>query len=201
MPHYFDTDERETIRAVSAAPATTTAFCLDTDREHTAGDLLEFKNNGTGVASVAVGGGGVYLYFPNGDGYSEIGKGEDAGFMDITSPNGDYYAGFYIDNARGSELYLSDTFFSPDTSDGNSAFDFNTSIKHTYGDLLRVRNKSNTVFVIGVSGETRLTPMTKAIRSGISPTSGTIIFQSDNTPGFRFYDGTNWIRLSGVFDN
>jgi hypothetical protein len=51
--HYFDTDETETIRAVSATAATTTAFKLDTDREHTGGNLFEVKNNATGGCFVA----------------------------------------------------------------------------------------------------------------------------------------------------
>ena len=53
MGHYFDTDETETIRAVSAAGATTTALKLDTNTEHTAGNLLEVKNNATGGCYIA----------------------------------------------------------------------------------------------------------------------------------------------------
>jgi len=64
-----------------------------------------------------------------------------------------------------------------------------------------MKNNSTTMFKIGVSGDIRLTPITKAMRSGISPTAGTIVYQSDQGSGFRFYDGANWIRLSGAIDN
>jgi hypothetical protein len=38
--------------------------------------------------------------------------------------------------------------------------------------------------------------MTKAQRDAIgSPVSGLMIYQTDNTPGFYFYDGTSWIHI------
>jgi len=41
--------------------------------------------------------------------------------------------------------------------------------------------------------------MTKTQRNSISnPTSGLIIFQTDNTPGFYYYNGTSWIAISGT---
>jgi hypothetical protein len=41
--------------------------------------------------------------------------------------------------------------------------------------------------------------MTKAQRNTITnPTTGLIIFQTDNTPGFYYYNGTSWIAISGT---
>lgn len=46
-----------------------------------------------------------------------------------------------------------------------------------------------------------LPKMTKANRNLIpSPTSGTIVYQTDNTPGLRTYNGTNWIRYTETID-
>jgi hypothetical protein len=44
-----------------------------------------------------------------------------------------------------------------------------------------------------------LTPrMTEAQRDAIAaPATGLLIYQLDNTPGFRFYDGTQWVFLRG----
>jgi len=45
-----------------------------------------------------------------------------------------------------------------------------------------------------------LTPrMTKAQRDAIAgPATGLLIFQTDEQPGFRFYDGTEWVYLRGT---
>lgn len=45
-----------------------------------------------------------------------------------------------------------------------------------------------------------LTPrMTQAQRDAIAgPATGLLIYQTDNRPGFRFYDGTDWVYLRGV---
>ena len=43
--------------------------------------------------------------------------------------------------------------------------------------------------------------MTKAQRDAIaSPAAGLVIFQTDNTPGFRAYNGTNWMKFTEATD-
>lgn len=43
--------------------------------------------------------------------------------------------------------------------------------------------------------------MTKAQRDAISsPVAGLVIFQTDNTPGLRTYNGTNWVRYTETID-
>jgi hypothetical protein len=34
-----------------------------------------------------------------------------------------------------------------------------------------------------------------------SPQTGLLIFQTDNTPGFYFYDGSSWLALTGSSDS
>ena len=43
--------------------------------------------------------------------------------------------------------------------------------------------------------------MTKAERDAItSPPDGLIIYQTDNTPGLRIYNGTNWMKFTETTD-
>jgi hypothetical protein len=43
--------------------------------------------------------------------------------------------------------------------------------------------------------------MTKAQRNAIvSPVAGLCIYQTDNIPGFRMYNGTNWVRFTENID-
>ncbi|MEI6587571.1 MAG: hypothetical protein WCO05_01335, partial [Candidatus Moraniibacteriota bacterium] len=43
--------------------------------------------------------------------------------------------------------------------------------------------------------------MTKAQRDAISaPVAGTMVYQTDNTPGLRMYDGANWMRFTETAD-
>ncbi len=43
--------------------------------------------------------------------------------------------------------------------------------------------------------------MTKAQRDAIGfPTEGMTIYQTDNSPGLRSFNGTNWVRLSEIID-
>ena len=43
--------------------------------------------------------------------------------------------------------------------------------------------------------------MTKTQRDAISsPATGLVIYQTDNTPGLRCYNGTNWMRYTETAD-
>jgi hypothetical protein len=43
--------------------------------------------------------------------------------------------------------------------------------------------------------------MTKTQRDAISsPATGLMIYQTDNTPGLRVYNGTNWMRYTETAD-
>lgn len=62
-------------------------------------------------------------------------------------------------------------------------------------------NQSLTNFV--QTSQFRLVGMTKAQRDALSnpaPVAGTVIYQTDNTPGLRTFDGTNWKRYTETTD-
>jgi hypothetical protein len=39
-----------------------------------------------------------------------------------------------------------------------------------------------------------------AINGGVSIPVGTVIYQTDNTPGLRVYNGSNWMRFTETAD-
>jgi hypothetical protein len=43
--------------------------------------------------------------------------------------------------------------------------------------------------------------MSKAQRNAISPIAGMMIYQTDNTPGLRVFNGSNWMRFTDAVDN
>lgn len=61
---------------------------------------------------------------------------------------------------------------------------------------------ANAASVLDVESTNRglLTPrMTQAQRDAIAgPATGLLIYQTDNTPGFRYFDGTDWLYLRGA---
>jgi len=103
---------------------------------------------------------------------------------------------FFYGQAGDNFLYE----FRPCTDSSTHCYSFNSNTKHTQGHLLQVANSGTNVFKVGVSGEIVLTPMTKAMRSGLTPASGMMIFQQDAIPGLRVYNGTNWVRYTETND-
>jgi hypothetical protein len=60
-------------------------------------------------------------------------------------------------------------------------------------------NSSSKVEISSTTQGFLMPRMTKAQRNTITnPTTGLIIFQTDNTPGFYYYNGTSWIAISGT---
>jgi len=80
------------------------------------------------------------------------------------------------------------------------------------GSPVAIFSTSNTVGIGGTPDDSALLDlnsttkglllprMTKAQRNAISATAGLAIFQTDNTPGLRVYNGTNWIKYSETTD-
>lgn len=65
-------------------------------------------------------------------------------------------------------------------------------------------NTPNSAAILDLTTTTKgllLPRMTKAQRDAISsPVAGLMIFQTDNTPGLRTYNGTNWVRYTETID-
>lgn len=136
----------------------------------------------------------------------------NAGFLDIAPTNGSY--------ARIQKFDASQTWFQIGGTTGDTFFlgaSLNVSTV-PYLDASR-QFKSSTVtptelgYLSGVtsaiqtqlasklsSSSTTLTPITKAARNALTPSNGMFVYQSDNTEGFRFYQGGAWVTLGGVPD-
>jgi len=213
MAHYFDADERESIRAVADVTGSTAAYVLDTKQNKTAGNLLEIRNSGVLKTSIShqgvVRSPSTIGSFPEDtsvDGqYAEMYITDNGAYVDISSQNGLNYVAMYAeDNEFGFIANSGQDYFRalPTVASNQVPYIFDTTILHTItGPLMDVKNNGNRMFRLGASGDVCLTPMTKAVRSGINATAGTIIYQSDQGSGFRFFDGGHWIKLSGVFDD
>jgi len=50
-------------------------------------------------------------------------------------------------------------------------------------------------------GAAVLTPMTKSARNALTAESGMMVYQSDNTPGLRVYNGSHWVKFSESNDD
>ena len=213
MPHYFDTDENQSIRVVSDVSAGITPYILDTKKFVDSENLFEIKNSGSLFCSIhsslgqTITGNNVKYYLGSPDlesaAFVELYMSSNGAGFDLESKNGSNYASIettddslYFDLNSGNK----GIFFQPAAAITVTPYAFNTPLIHTGGNLVEVKNRDTSVFKVGVSGEIGLKPLTKAQRSGLTPYTGMIMYQSDNEPGLRFYDGTNWIRISGVID-
>jgi len=248
MPHYFDTDENETIRIVNGATGTVPAVTIDTTRNRTQGYLAQLKNSGvlqtavTYMGGIQIGPGArnwwggedsSVVVFQYGDDpyvglsfaayYNEDGSSDGTGSYlssDIT-PDSVVFNLSNTTNGLSKEITMtvygnndSETmsikamqegetlyYLRPANQINIAPYFFSTTTRHTAGNLAEFCNSGeNPVFKIGISGEIGLKPLTKAQRSGLTPYTGMLMYQSDQGPGLRFYDGTNWIRLSGTID-
>jgi hypothetical protein len=102
----------------------------------------------------------------------------------ITNTTTDYYIGF-----RGSVPQL--------TFDGQSStmgFVFGNNLSGTFNTCAQLEVVSTTKGLL-------LPRMTKTQRDAIStPVAGLAVYQTDNTPGLRVYNGTNWMRYTETAD-
>jgi hypothetical protein len=51
-----------------------------------------------------------------------------------------------------------------------------------------------------LTGQTTAASMTRAQRNTLTPTNGTIIYQTDSTPGFRGYVNGAWVSFNTTAD-
>jgi hypothetical protein len=55
-------------------------------------------------------------------------------------------------------------------------------------------------FVYNGLAALKLPNLTKAQRNALTPAAGMAVYQTDNTPGLRVYNGTNWMRFTETAD-
>jgi hypothetical protein len=61
-------------------------------------------------------------------------------------------------------------------------------------------NVALTNIILRANGVIGLPSMTKAVRDALTATAGDMIYQNDNTPGLRVYNGANWMRYTETTD-
>jgi hypothetical protein len=75
------------------------------------------------------------------------------------------------------------------------------SVDGQIGVGVSIPNPSAIIDLTSISKGLLLPRMAKGQRDAIvSPVAGLIIYQTDNTPGLRVYNGTNWIKFSETID-
>jgi hypothetical protein len=165
-----------------------TPYVLDTSVEHTNGNLLEIKNDGANAV--------VFTY----DGEIDIFGLDGSVGVYIQSESGvdfsDYWSDsldIYINNVERVRLH-------PKVPDGTPPYIFDTSIHHATGSMVEFKSSGSLSVKIGGWGDVTLTPITKNQRNAISASIGTLVYQSDNTPGLRVYNGTSWVRFTETND-
>jgi hypothetical protein len=170
---------------------------------HAAGSL-GWSNN-TGV--VAIGGHAAEAWH---DSYYGIAIGNYAG-NSVTNAAGSIYIGPFTGTNRASTLVIEGSATAVNQNVGGSGaliygeFDnrrltFNGTAKvgNTNGSLVA----ASAAFEVDSTTKGLLLPrMTKTQRDAIgSPAAGLMVYQTDNTPGLRVYNGTSWMRFTETAD-
>jgi hypothetical protein len=47
----------------------------------------------------------------------------------------------------------------------------------------------------------QLATMTKAVRNALTAVAGMVVYQTDNTPGLRAFNGSHWVRFTETNDD
>jgi hypothetical protein len=114
----------------------------------------------------------------------------------ITDPAGIQYS--YTFGRGGSIGHL---LIAPDPTNSAPGFEFlNGSV--SIGNTSETAFSSGALLDLNSTTKTlKLMSMTKTQRNAIaSPAAGSMIYQNDNTPGLRVYNGTNWMRFTETAD-
>jgi len=155
------------------------------------------SNRATNIASTAIGNAN------NADAYA----GAVFGFVNRGKSFGSFICGYYNDSTqRGSATSATTTGVIFAVGNGGASTR-HSSLEMIGSGWLKVDATTSSTAaqsVLDVRSTTSgiiLPRMTKAQRDAIvSPPAGTIIYQTDNTPGIRVYNGTNWMRFTETTD-
>lgn len=135
--------------------------------------------------------------------------------FDVTNANADQVRGawqFYTNTAGVADLF-GEFGFKFEGGSNNTARQFQVAVGGTTrqfvvngsGNVLIGTAASNvSSAILNVESTTKgllLPRMTKTQRDAIaSPVAGLMVYQTDNTPGLRVYNGTNWVRFTETND-
>jgi len=88
----------------------------------------------------------------------------------------------------------------PDVGATTTPYTWNTTVTHTGNDLLAIQNNATNKFTINHAGAIVIGSVTKAEKTALTPADGMLVYQTDNTPGFRGYVNGTWFILSTAAD-
>lgn len=169
-----------------------------TAAQNTASGHQTLYNNTTGENNTAM---GAFALWTNTTGSNNIVMGNGAAYQlssgnynqiygaSVQAPNPSGNGQLNIGNVvYGTNLYQSSSLSSTPVANGN------IGIGGIPASCAKLEITSTTQGLL-------LPRMTKAQRDAIaSPVAGLMIFQTDNTPGLRVHNGTNWVRYTEVTD-
>jgi len=90
--------------------------------------------------------------------------------------------------------------FSPDVGATTTAFNLSTAATHTDGIMFGLQNNTTNKFLVNALGAVTVGSVTKAQKTAMTPADGMIVYQTDNTPGFRGYVNGTWFIFSMAAD-
>ena len=212
-----------TVGTVNTAIGTSALYSNVDGFDNTAlGHLALFSNTG-GTANTAEGKDALYnnttgtsntvngneALFGNTTGSQNVAIGRQAGMTDasdnyIQTSNGGVYLGYAtraLAEGGTNEIVIGST---ATGLGSNSAVLGNDSIVKTVlkGSIgIGTTSPSGVLDVTSTTKGVVIPRMTKVQRDAISsPVAGTMVYQTDNTPGLRMYNGTNWMRFTETVD-
>jgi hypothetical protein len=96
-------------------------------------------------------------------------------------------------SVKGINLY-------PTADNGTNTFLLNALNTHTGGDIFAVQNNGTNKLSANALGAITIGSITKAQKTAMTPVNGMIVYQTDNTPGFRGYVNGTWFIFSMAAD-
>lgn len=89
----------------------------------------------------------------------------------------------------------------PDRPDNvGPRYKLGSSRTQTSGYHVALSNNETNILTVGFNGNVRIGMITKAQKTAMTAENGMIVYQTDNTPGFRVYVNGTWFILSTAAD-
>lgn len=124
----------------------------------------------------------------------------------VTTQRFNYFRGFTVNKTTSTATFtdIFTDFTESSTAGSGVTFTRNWAAGFNGNVLIGASAGTTGSILLELNSTTRallLTRMTKTQRDAIStPVAGMLVYQTDNTPGLRAYNGTNWMRFTETAD-